>query len=256
MTVALPLPTRMERIGQLRKRIKELVPSSSKRAVPTGADEIDALLPAGGLKQGALHEVAAADHRAQPAAFGLLLALVRTILAAHGGPLLWPFAKQAVYAFGTPYGPGLRFFGIDPEALILVRCASPREALWSMAEGLRLGGLGAVAGMRVPRMNLAASRRLQLAAESSATPVFLLRPHDDAEPSAAVTRWRVAPAACARDRFGFFRTARWHVSLERARGAGRLGEWMVEWDHDALRLRLSSVLAGRALPQDAERRCA
>jgi protein ImuA len=158
--------------------------------------------------------------------------------------VLWPFVKTTP-AFGLPYAPGLKFFGLDPSRIVFVRCASARDCLWAMEEGLRLGGIAAVLGARAKAMDLTASRRLQLAAEQAATPVFLLRNYNDSASSAAVTRWRVSPAPSSRDEFGFTKNARFRVALEYARG-GKPGEWVMEWNSDALLLRLSSALGDRA----------
>jgi protein ImuA len=194
-----------------------------------------------------LHEVTAADHRSIPAALGFLLALTAVIKQARGA-LLWPTAKQA-NIFGLPYAPGLKFFGLEPARFVFVRCAKACDCLWVMEEGLRLGGIAAVIGARAKTMDLTASRRLQLAAEQANTPVFLLRNYNDHAPSAAVTRWRVCPAPSARDQFGFTKNARFRVALDYARG-GKTGEWAMEWDHDALSLRLSSALDDRTAGED------
>ncbi len=162
--------------------------------------------------------------------------------------VLWPLAKQG-HAFGMPYAPGLRFFGLDPARVLFVRCASARDCLWTMEEGLRLGGIAAVIGTRVKSMDLTASRRLQLAAEQANTPVLLLRNYHDNAPSAAATRWRVAPAPAARDAYGFYEQARFRVALDYARG-GKAGEWVMEWNHEAHSLRLSSALGDRAAGED------
>ena len=196
---------------------------------------IDACLGAG-LALGALHEVAAADFRAIPGAWGFLLALMTCI--ERQGVVVWPLVSGA---FGIPYAPGLKSFGLDPRNFLIVRCRRERDAAWAMEEALRIGA-GAVVGMRTRDMDLTASRRLQLAAQHSGTPVFLLRAYDDREPSAAVSRWRVAAVPGARDRFGLFGAPRWRVALDYAKG-GRCGEWVVEWNHATHRLRLPTVLA-------------
>jgi protein ImuA len=293
---------RQARLEGLRRQIAKAASFSTRAAgtIPLGIDAIDSCL-GGGLARGALHEVAAADHRSIPAALGFLLTLTHRSFAqgekrllAYPPPLagevdrceaasrkgkctsppsaslhfvcsapppqagedkstslfqgeaniLWPFGKTS-HAFGQPYAPGLKFFGLDPARIVFVRCATARECLWAMEEGLRLGGIAAVIGARAKAMDLTSSRRLQLAAEQANTPVFLLRSYNDGAQSAAVTRWRVAPAPSARDQFGFTKNARFHVALDYARG-GKTGEWVMEWDHDALRLRLSSALGDRA----------
>jgi protein ImuA len=233
---------RQARLETLRRQIARTASFSTRleEKSPLGITEIEACLN-GGLARGALHEIAAADHRSTPAALGFLLALTN-----HSGKacVLWPFAKT-VPAFGLPYAPGLRFFGFNPVRILFVRCATPRECLWAMEEGLRLGGIAAVIGERAKAMDLTASRRLQLASEQANTPAFLLRNYNDHAPSAAVTRWRVSPAPSAHDEFGFYKNVRFRVALEYARG-GKTGEWVLEWDHDALLLRLSSALGNRA----------
>jgi protein ImuA len=148
--------------------------------------------------------------------------------------------------FGVPYAPGLKAFGLDPARLLFIRSRTREEALWAMEEALRIGGIGAVVGTRNAKLDLTASRRLQLAAEAAGLPVFLLRTHKDDTHSAGCTRWRVAPHKAAKDGFGFFANPRWHVALERVRG-GRTGEWVVEWNHDALCLRLPAGLGRGAL---------
>lgn len=235
-------PARQARLEALRRQIARAASFSvrSEETVPLGIAELDACLN-GGLARGALHEIVAADHRSMPAALGFLLALTNR---SEKACVLWPFPKIA-QAFGAPYPPGLRFFGLDPARIVFVRCASARECLWAMEEGLRLGGIAAVIGVRAKAMGLTASRRLQLAAEQANTPVFLLRNYNDIAPSAAVTRWRVSPAPSARDASGFYKNACFHIALDYARG-GKTGEWALEWDHDALLLRLSSVLGDRA----------
>jgi protein ImuA len=203
--------------------------------VSTGIAGIDACLGAG-LALDALHEVAAADFRAIPGAWGFLLALMACV--ERQGVVVWPLVSGA---FGIPYARGLKSFGLDPRDFLIVRCRCERDAAWTMEEALRIGA-GAVVGARPRDMDLTASRRLQLAAQHSGTPVFLLRAHDDRQPSAAVSRWRVAAMPGARDRFGLFGEPRWRVALDYAKG-GRCGEWVVEWNHAAHCLRLPAVLA-------------
>lgn len=215
-------------------------------SLPLNIEPIDARLPGHGLEP-ALHEIAPADYRSGPAAWGFLLALAKSVAGKRSGPIFWPLAKNqygSEYDFGLPYGPGLKSFGFDTGDFIFARCTSQIDSLWAMEEALRAGGLTSVIGARTRKMDLTMSRRLQLAAEETHTPIFLLRSMNDASLSAARTRWRVLPLRAARDRFGLMRHARWHVALERARGGG-IGEWVLEWNCDALCLHLSSLLADR-----------
>lgn len=245
---------RRAKLAAARRQIAPLTDGPARTRLALGCAPIDARLK-GGLDAGALHEVAAADHRASPAALGFLLALARIATARNAagkhGPLIWPLAGRAG-EFGSPYAPGLKALGLDPAGFVFLRCKRREDVLWAMEEALRLGGVGAVVGTRPRGMDLTASRRLQLAAEAAAIPIFLFRPHQDDEASAAATRWRIAPQRAAQDGLGFFDRPRWQAALERVRG-GRPGEWVVEFDHDALCLRLPAGLGSAARQEAAGR---
>ena len=204
--------------------------------VPTGFEAIDRVLPEGGLARGALHEIVG-EGADRAAASGFVIRLLRGLAAE--GPVLWCLADPELY------GPGLQRLGLAPDRLILARTRRDVDLLWAMEEGLKTPGLAAVLG-EPQKLDLTASRRLQLAAESVGGLGLVLRPADGGKATAAVTRWRVASAPSAapvsgqetpRD-FGLMR-GRWRVSLERCRGAAPTGEqgygsWWVEED-DATR---------------------
>jgi protein ImuA len=116
-------------------------------------------------------------------------------------------------------------------------------------------------------LGLTASRRLQLAAEASGVVAFALRrsrKHDDpalAEPSAAVTRWRIAalpsgpPLPHAPDVPGLAQ-GRWRLDLVRCRG-GEARSWTVERCDAAGRLGVVADLAdGQAAPAPPRRHAA
>jgi protein ImuA len=219
--------------------------------ISLGIEDIDARLGASGLTAAALHEVAPANYRATPSALGFLLALSRSAFAS-GGISLWTLLSEDARSYGNPHASTLRLWGIDPTSVLFVRCGSSRDALWTLEEGLKSKALSLALGSRPSGMDFTMSRRLQLAAAASGTPILLLRRYDDDMPSAAVTRWRVSPAPSSQDRYGLMKNPRWRIALEHARG-GRVGEWVMEWDHDALCLRLSAGMGGRAFSQNAKR---
>jgi protein ImuA len=102
-----------------------------------------------------------------------------------------------------------------------------------MEEGLKCGALAAVVG-ELPTLPLTASRRLQLAAEAGDVTCFALRrplrhalPQGEAQPTAAMTRWRiVALPSLLEDEPGIGRPL-WHVELLRCRG-GTPGRWRLQ----------------------------
>ncbi len=219
-------------LDALRDRIARIErgPVRRKRAALPLLAPIDAALPEGGLALGALHEVAGGgadiEHGAAAALF------IAGILARHRGPVLWAMERADLFA------PGLAAAGLHSDRVIYVEAGKPAAVLQVMEEGLRHPGLAGVVGEISGRLTLTASRRLQLAAESTGVVAFTLRRsrrHNDAaldEPSAAATRWRItaipSPPALphAPETPGLGRQ-RWRLDLLRCR-AGEPASWIVE----------------------------
>lgn len=222
--------------------------------MPLGVDAIDAVLPGGGLKAGALHEVGAEDYRDMGAATGFLAALAVRLAEGGSSPVLWCGAAQPPFDIGVLYGPGFASFGFDPARLVLVHPDSVTDCLWAMEEALRSGAFAVVIGEidgRASALDLTATRRLQLAAEEKGTPVLLFTGHEGGAASAAVTRWRVAalPGALIPDteKFGGLIDAPgWRTALTRSRG-GAPGAWNVTWHARDRRF----MLVGNKMPSSS-----
>ncbi|MCW5750161.1 MAG: hypothetical protein KIT81_03360 [Alphaproteobacteria bacterium] len=233
-------------ILKTRTRAIEAGPAATRPQILSfGIAPLDAALPDGGLGAGLLHEVSGAAGDA--AARGFVAALAGRFAGARGeAPVLWCRLRGAGQEDGALYGPGLVRFGLRPDRLLLVLAERPAELLWAMEEGLRCRHLAAVIGEGVAS-GLSASRRLQLAAGTSGVAAFLLPPPGGrASASAAATRWHVVAmpgraVPC------------WRVELRRARGGGRPGDWIVEWEDAAFRFRLAAPLADRSLVPAASR---
>ena len=223
------------RLEALRARVRALESGPGggpgRRAVlPLGAPGLDAHLPGGGLPLAGLHEIA--GERAEwddGAALGFALALLSRVLAARPGPLLWVAARLDLYA------PALAAAGIDAGRLILVRAGDEVERLWALEEGLRAGAFSALLG-ELAALDRTAGRRLQLAAETAGAPCFVLQRQlvglRRAEaPSAALTRWRVAPrpSSPVETLAQLPGRPRWRVELLRCRGAAP-ADFLVEWN--------------------------
>jgi protein ImuA len=190
-------------------------------------------LPGLGLLCGVLNEVMAA-HADRPAAFGFLFAFLAAAQRSRAGPAAFVAARRAL-DFGVPNGHGLTRLGLDAGRLILIEAETDKDALWALEEALRSDVRPAVvAGAIESGLDLTQSRRLNLAAAVHATPFVLLRGAKGTETSAAATRWRLAPAPAAFDRFGTFDRWRWQATLERCRN-GRTGTWQMQWSPEACR---------------------
>lgn len=192
-------------------------------AAPAGvvgvAEGIDRSLPGGGLARGAIHEVI-------DDATGCCTAFCGHLLGRAGGLAAWIAPPRAA---DLPWPPGLAALGLDPAHLLLIE-AGGTDALWAAEQALRSPALAAVVAV-LPMLDLAAARRLQLAAEAGGTLGLLLRPGGGARPAptAARTRWRVTPLpgrGGAAHRLG---APRWRLDLLLARG-GRPASWHATFD--------------------------
>ena len=219
----------------LRRRIAALERGPGRglrrRPVGFGLAAVDGALPAGGLEAGALHELLGGE--------GAGVALTVLLAARSAGLVLWCRTPRNAGL----YAPGLAAFGLAPDRLLLARARTEQEALWAMEEGLRTGRLSAVVG-EARKLDLTASRRLQLAAEAGGGLALLLRPPDAVGASAAKTRWRVTSAPGAAPGWRGVGRARWRLDLLRCRGANPRS-WTVDWDDATHSLHLAAPLADR-----------
>ena len=198
---------------------------------PLGLPAVDAVL-GGGLACAALHELAPAA----PAQFGTAAGFALALAALHtagGRSALLIQTDFAALEAGAPYGPGLDCFGLPMERLIVLRVPRPVDALWACEEALKSRGVAVVIA-ELPEAGEAAdftaTRRLTLAARAGGGLGLLLRHRPLPITTAATTRWQVAAAPSAPDRFGGLGRTAFDLSLNRNR-RGRCGRFIVCWDH-------------------------
>jgi protein ImuA len=238
-------------VAELRRQIERLEGGAQTRPpLAFGIKAVDDHLPGGGLARGALHEIVEAGPAAEFAGSATLF--TAGIAARLEGPVLWCLTRRDLFA------PGLASAGLLPSRVIYADAGRDRDVLPLVEEGLRERGLAAVIG-EVTRLGLTASRRLQFAAEGSGvTPLILRRWWTVAEkdlaglPSAAVTRWRIAPAPSEPEPAPGLGRARWQVDLMRCRG-GAPRSWILEACDAKGRLALAAALADGPDPAAARR---
>ncbi len=278
------LRDRSEEVGFLRDAIARIEEGGQKYpgrqrasgAVTLGAaTDLDGALR-DGLRRGALHEVVAASPGDAPAACGFALALAARFAAALGrrrGAIVWIVEDHAKSEAGAPYAPGLARHGIDPARLIVVETASGQDSLWAAEEALKCRGLAAVVAeiWRLKPYDLAASRRLVLAAGRSGTPGLLVPAGAAGSAanlsSAARTRFEVKAVpgqtvASAGERTPLPGRAAWDVRIARIRAGPHASSlaldndrfWPILWNHEeavfcnALPLPVSSPTCDRPGP--------
>jgi protein ImuA len=240
-------------IEELRARIRRLEDASGRRrsVLPFGIKELDRHLPGGGVALGALHEVAGGGNGAIHGAAAALFAA--GIAARTRGKVLWCLTRQDLFA------PALAQAGLMPDRVIYVEAGDEKSVLICFEEGLRHGGLGACIA-EVARLSLTASRRLQLAAESSGTIGIAIRrwrrpaeAADFGQPTASVTRWRVSVLPATPLQVSGVGRPRWQLELIRCR-AGESADFEVEACDGEGRLTLPSKLVHGPAEKDIGRR--
>jgi protein ImuA len=169
-------------VARLRDEIRRIERRPGRRsgAVPCGRPEIDAVLPDGGFRRGALTELAGG-----PASGKTAVALA--LFAALGADELAAFVDGA----GELYPPAAAAMGVDLSRLLVIRPEGEARggerglaALWAAEAALASGAFAAVAidacVARAIRGADAAARRLQAAAEKGGAIGLWLAPRGGA----------------------------------------------------------------------------
>ena len=214
-----------------------------------GHEEADCALQ-GGLALGAMHEVFTEGSRHSAGATGFVLGLTARILRQQR-PLLWVGADFGEREAGGLSMNGLLELGLDPRLMVTVRASDVEGALRTAADALACDALGAVVlevWGETRHLDLVASRKLTLAAQSSRVTGFLLRMAASPQPSTAETRWIVRaahspPAAPGNAPWSVWGTPVFDAQLVRNRH-GPAGSWILEWSDNDERL----ILATHAQP--------
>jgi protein ImuA len=193
---------------------------------------LDRLWPERGLPLGCLHEA-----RSESPGGAAALTAFAGAIAGRLGTALW-CAQRTDRTNAGVYGPGLAQVGLKPEHVLAVTAACNSDILAAMEEGLRHRVLACVVG-EVARLNLTASRRLQLAAEKSGVTAFVLRTPPcrfktelQTEPITAASRWRItqvpsAPHSLPEAGRAPSIRSRWRLELLQSR-SGATGDWIIE----------------------------
>ena len=214
------------------ERIETHGEAYAPRRVTLGHGEADATLQ-GGLAIGAVHEVFAEAGRQSTAATGFAAGLAGR--AAGPRPLVWVRQDFAEIESGALSMSGLVELGLDPRLLVTVRAADVETALRAAADALACDALGAVVlevWGQARQLDLVASRKLTLAAQTSGVTGLLLRVAAEPLPSTAETRWIVraahSPPAALWSAWG---APLFDAQLVRNRH-GPVGRWIMEWKCD------------------------
>ena len=217
-------------IEELRRKLQEREgarpPAGDVESVATGVSGLDALLPHGGWRAGSLVEWLT------PLGAGAgTLALCTTARQPTPDRAVVVVDRAGDFCPASALG-----WGVPLEQLILLRPQTRREELWAIEQALGCSAVATVLCWQ-DRIDQAAYRRLQLAAERGGGVGAILRPVERLrDPSCAHTRLRVEPQPGRTKR-------RLRVEFVRGRSAsGRAVE--VEFDDATATVHLAADLAG------------
>ena len=153
-------------------------------AVATGYAELDAQLPGGGWPSGAITEI----YAERTGVGEVQLTMPAAAKLTQVGRWLTVVAPLHV-----PYAPSLAARGVRLERLLLVETRTAEDNLWACEQALRASCCGAVL-LWQDHIHERALRRLQLAAESASSVLFLFRSARVAPATPAALRLHVSRA--------------------------------------------------------------
>jgi protein ImuA len=224
-------PDRQQRLAALRDTIADIerkpALAEARAIVADKTKEFPVL--AGGL----LQEMFTDDRRNAGALLGFALGQAKTLLTSQRLAIIYLQLADESQKLGLPYGPGLLSFGLDPDALIVVRVANMAELLWASEEAIACRAVAAVVadiGSHSKLLDFTASRRLSLRAATTGGSIFMLRYGVAREASAAHLRWRLMPTHSAGQRYDTHAPGppRWRAQLERGT-IMQQAEWLLGW---------------------------
>lgn len=141
---------------------------SGQPSLSSGFPALDAELPGAGWPTGMLTELIAREPGTGE--LRLLVPLLRQLT----------LAQRLIIMLGPPhlpYAPALRSFGIDTTQLLIIQARQAADRLWAIEQALKSDSFGCLlAWLPQERTRPEHLRRLQLAAQTSRGPAFLLRP--------------------------------------------------------------------------------
>lgn len=229
---AMASPDRQQRLAALRDSIADIERKPALAEARQRVEQQNGEFPV--LAGGLLQEVFTDERHNAGALLGFALAQARGLLTPQRLAVIYLQLGDEAQKLGMPYGPGLLSFGLDPEALVLVRTANMGELLWAMEEAIACRAVAAVVadiGSHQKLLDFTASRRLSLRAAATGGSIFLLRYGRGREASAAHLRWHLMPHRSGRKQYDEKAPGapRWRLDLEKGVMLGRQTRFLLEW---------------------------
>lgn len=218
-------------IEQLQRQIHALETTHTppEPLLGIGLGALESAFPDQVFPRGVIHELISTSSEEATCTSGFMAILLEKFLK-QGGFCLWISTKPRRSIFP----PALKVFGVEPDRILFVDAARPKETLWVLEEALKCDALTAVVG-ELTELSFNESRRLQLAVERSHVTGFIHRFQPKTQNSVAcVSRWKITPIASTTPNgmpgVGF---PAWNVELLKVKN-GQPGKWQVQWSPKGL----------------------
>jgi len=239
--------TKRDIINKLQKDIllwEGFKPPQADNVDAFGLGPVEAAFPNSVFPTGALHELICPSPEHAAATSGFIAGILGTLMK-QGGTCLWIGSSRKLFPSS------LSAFNIEPDRVIFIDLKREKDVLWVTEEALKCEGLGAVIA-ELQDINIAQSRRLQLATESSKVTGFILRTDlNKAKTSTCVARWRISSIPSeTEDGLPGVGFPRWQVELLKVRN-GNPGVWRMEWAGRGFVLLDEKIIAHEALERRA-----
>lgn len=197
-------------------------PPQSDNADTFGLGPVEAAFPNGVFPVGTLHELICPTPEQAAATSGFVAGLLGKLMKQRG-TCLWIGSSRKLFPSS------LSMFNVEPDRMVFIDLKREKDVLWAAEEALKCEGLTAVIA-ELQDINIAQSRRLQLAVESSKVTGFILRTDiHKAKTTTCVARWRISSIPSeTEDGLPGVGFPRWQVELLKVRN-GNPGIWRIEW---------------------------
>jgi hypothetical protein len=223
-------------------------------------EEIDNLLPAGGIACGAVHELYYHDptNRLSVPSYLPSFLAYRTIVSYYSEPSSsWDRCNTEQFPFlivwigrrcwPTPHSLPLRLL----RSSLFIDPPTDRLTLWSIESSLRSPAVKLVVS-ECPRISLATTIRLNHVAKTNHTTALLLRQYDDLmAPSSCATKWLVSPTPSS------YPFPLWRLSLIKVKGGSPTTvSWTIGMEsgyggREEIPLRVFSTMVDRRYQEEA-----
>ncbi|RYE07583.1 MAG: hypothetical protein EOP22_17285 [Hyphomicrobiales bacterium] len=224
--------SRQQTLEDLRTRIEKV---ERRPALSHGSSKVTADDGAFALPGKSLHEIFVDSHRDAGASLGFALGVARSLLSRERPAIVYLQMSSDTAETGLPYATGIASFGVDPEAIVLVRTTNIVDLLWAAEETLACRAVAAVIadiGSDPKALDFTASRRLGMRSAESDGAFLMLRYGLGRTASAARFRWHIAPQRSSEMTFDRRSpgNSRWRLKLEKGLWDGKPEmEWHLGW---------------------------